>query len=393
MGQFKKSYLDEYESKPKAPIRDRYLCSAHLKDYAIKAEVLKWAILGRCSYCGRRRRVALYKDILPFIKKGVFRFYSQVEDESVYFDKEDDAYFGFEPMDTYEVLDDSGLESDEPKLMEDLVDSFGAVEWCYKDPYGDDENVELSYNWKEFKRVVKHKARFVFLGSKQFKSGLNGTSVDHILHEIGRRVDQLNLFKWIDVGTKLYRCRQHDAKTIINQARDFSSPPENLALYPNRMSPSGIPMFYCAFDKKTAFSETVDLLSLKNDRMSTAVFTNKNKLYLLNLTTLPPIPSRFDEKLAPYLHTLIFLHSFVQDLSAPISKDGREHIDYVPTQIVTEYFRYTFEELTKIAIDGIIYPSSKHRGHNVCVLFYNQKETLENLYFNGSKLSKKKVKI
>ena len=114
---------------------------------------------------------------------------------------------------------------------------------------------------------------------------------------------------------------------------------------------------------------------------------------MLDLTSLPRIPSRFDEKLAPDLYTLIFLHSFLEDLSAPVSKDGHEHIDYVPTQIVTEYFRYTFEELTKIAIDGIIYPSSKNKGHNACVLFYNQQETLKNLSFDRGKLTKQKIKF
>jgi hypothetical protein len=49
-----------------------------------------------------------------------------------------------------------------------------------------------------------------------------------------------------------------------------------------------------------------------------------------------PFPSLFDEQRRHLRAGLSFLHDFAADLAKPIEKDGREHIEYVPTQIVTE---------------------------------------------------------
>ncbi|MCV5735784.1 RES family NAD+ phosphorylase, partial [Escherichia coli] len=65
-------------------------------------------------------------------------------------------------------------------------------------------------------------------------------------------VDSLNLYKNIKVGEKVLRVRIHDKKTKLNSANDIGSPPVEFAVYPNRMSPSGISMFYGAFDRRTA---------------------------------------------------------------------------------------------------------------------------------------------
>jgi hypothetical protein len=76
-------------------------------------------------------------------------------------------------------------------------------------------------------------------------------------------------------------------------------------------------------------------------------------------------------------------------LSKSIEKDGREHIEYVPTQIVTEFFRYPFSEDNKISIDGIIYPSSKNIGKKACVLFFDSNKCKEELVL--MKLETKKL--
>jgi hypothetical protein len=62
---------------------------------------------------------------------------------------------------------------------------------------------------------------------------------------------------------------------------------------------------------------------------------------------------------------LSFIAEFASDLSEPVDQDGREHIDYVPTQIVTEYFRRLFPS----KVDGILYASCQNDGGRSCVLF------------------------
>jgi RES domain len=79
-------------------------------------------------------------------------------------------------------------------------------------------------------------------------------------------------------------------------------------------------------------------------------------------------------------------------LSAPITRDSHTHIEYVPTQVVTEYFRFTFAEEQGLPIDGIVYPSSRMKGKNACVLFMDHRESLERLTFLPASLETDKVK-
>ena len=61
---------------------------------------------------------------------------------------------------------------------------------------------------------------------------------------------------------------------------------------------------------------------------------------------------------------LVFLHGFVADIRKPVVLDGREHIEYVPTQIVTEYLRF----LAPANVDGLLFQSAQTFGVN-CVIF------------------------
>ncbi|WP_146060416.1 RES domain-containing protein [Amycolatopsis sp. CA-128772] len=65
-------------------------------------------------------------------------------------------------------------------------------------------------------------------------------------------------------------------------------------------------------------------------------------------------------------YDLVFLHRFAADLGKPIALDGREHIEYVATQVVTEYLRF----VSSNAVDGILYRSAQNDGV-CCVLFYD----------------------
>jgi hypothetical protein len=68
------------------------------------------------------------------------------------------------------------------------------------------------------------------------------------------------------------------------------------------------------------------------------------------------------------------LAKFVDDLSKPIEKDGRQHIGYVPTQIFTEYIRHFLQAPNGESIMGIVYPSAQNEGANSCVLFLENKD-------------------
>ncbi|WP_157221188.1 RES domain-containing protein [Flavisphingomonas formosensis] len=75
-----------------------------------------------------------------------------------------------------------------------------------------------------------------------------------------------------------------------------------------------------------------------------------------------------------------FLWDFARDIAKPIKRNGREHIEYVPTQIVTEYLRRVFRDAGGQPIDGLIYRSSRHDGAKAFVLFCENDQCAESDY-------------
>jgi hypothetical protein len=68
---------------------------------------------------------------------------------------------------------------------------------------------------------------------------------------------------------------------------------------------------------------------------------------------------------------LIFLHEIADEISQPIARDDRVHVEYVPTQVVTEFLR-TVATSNGSRIDGIRYRSSRRSGGSSLVLFADQ---------------------
>lgn len=141
------------------------------------------------------------------------------------------------------------------------------------------------------------------------------------------------------------------------------------------MSPAGIPMFYGADDEETALKETYSCPGY----YAMGRFETLRPAVLLDLTAIPSIPSLFDpipdsSEIRPR-RVLKFLHHVARQVSIPIERDGKEDVEYVPTQVVTEFIR---DQLTweKLRIDGIMYDSAVRPDHVSYVLFADQSNVL-----------------
>ena len=125
------------------------------------------------------------------------------------------------------------------------------------------------------------------------------------------------------------------------------------------------------FIKKTDL--TIDYENKKNKYVTIAEFELEEDRYVIDFCKLPNIPSIFGKIKNYYL--IYFIHDLVLDFTKDIAKDGKEHIEYVPTQIVTEFFRFSFNKNRKKKIDGIIYPSSKNMKNRTSVFFWDNAES------------------
>ena len=149
--------------------------------------------------------------------------------------------------------------------------------------------------------------------------------------------------KIIDVHTPLYRGRMYLQEPDLKKFdADKLGPAPIDKAGANRMSPAGISMFYGATDIDTAVAE----IGAHSSHSWAVVgeFKATVELRVVDLSNLPDLPSIFDtdEKAIERYDGIAFLHRFIKDLTLPIVLDGREHIDYVPTQVLTEYLRYSF---------------------------------------------------
>jgi RES domain len=136
-------------------------------------------------------------------------------------------------------------------------------------------------------------------------------------------------------------------------------------------------MFYGAEDENTAVAEVTTSGWPQGHDLTIGWFETLRELNVLDLVELPPVPSLFDKSALEIRPSLIFLHTFAHEVSKPVALDVFEHIEYVPTQIVTEYFRHAFEPEFGTRVDGIRYRSSVTRAGVCLVLFVDNESCVD----------------
>ena len=134
------------------------------------------------------------------------------------------------------------------------------------------------------------------------------------------------------------------------------------------MNPGGIPYLYAAFDKTTAWRE-VGIMRRTSKTVFTATFALTRPLWVMDLTALPPVPSLFDVANKEVREQALIVRAFVKAISMPVVKDGHEHIDYVPSQVICEYLAQVFDPGGGRKLGGLIYPSSVQDGGKNLVVF------------------------
>jgi len=121
------------------------------------------------------------------------------------------------------------------------------------------------------------------------------------------------------------------------------------------MSPAGISMFYGAENPATAIQEVAVRADGKHKWVTVGAFETSGPCVVVDFTCLPTVPSMFDPERGRQRRPLLFLHQFVAQLSQP-ARVTYEQIDYVPTQIVTEYLLRIFAKGQLVT--GLLYPSA-----------------------------------
>ena len=345
------------------------ICSRCLCDEYLRGKVQEIASEDQCSFCLKSDRgAAPFDGLMELIGSTVHQYFDRAVD-TLPWDGEEKAYLGA-TFDTAEViLDHLGPFTERADVIESVLDLFDDDVWCKPDVYHLDGAELYGLSWKQFCKTVKHEVRF-FFGQKDPDDWTSETiPVHQMMDTLGRIVLQTEgLISAIPKGTRIVRIRKHRATVAPTNWGDLGSPPKDKAPS-NRMSPAGISMFYASLDERTARAEMeASGLSIR-DRLTRAIWKNTRDIKILDLTAIPgSVPSMFAMPRSER-ELLIFLQEFLEDVRMPVEHDGREHIDYVPTQIVTEFFRHGTADDDLQGLEGIIYPSAQQPGGRSMVIF------------------------
>lgn len=388
MGRAKEELIKAQERGYLYPRQRKSICSEHFNDEAINQYILRNSFPGTCDFCGLesgKKSVLDLNDFLDYLSRCITRYYNLADNELPYETAEGGYQGTFYLID--EILRDV-LSVDtplDPSVMDEILSYFDDTPWCKRGYFAPDEGDIKRYDWEEFKKVVKHQARY-FFHQTQKEEKEDQRTVDEILIDIFKSIKDYNLITVLDETYTIYRTRQHSNMDTPNSLEELGSPPKKRCKYSNRMSPSGISMFYGALDDITAKKEAMNYYNQSAEPLlTTGEFSLIHNTSVIDLRNLPELPSIFDENSIYKREDVIFLGDFVADLSKKIEKDGKEHIEYVPTQIVTEYFR--FFGMDK-GIKGMIYPSSLNPRGDCCVLFMNNKQCKHLLTLNKTHTEK-----
>jgi RES domain len=129
-------------------------------------------------------------------------------------------------------------------------------------------------------------------------------------------------------------------------------------------------MFYSAETPEVAVGE----LGSPAAQCSVAEFEMRQPFRVVDFANLPDTPGIFSTAPRERILGLAFLHEFALMLSQPIARDERAHIEYTPTQVLTEFLRdFKFKSGS---IEGVRYKSSVVKGGTNLVLFATQNDVI-----------------
>lgn len=387
MGWAKKIMMEIQEQGdwPSDDLHEKYVCSHHFKDYGLKAMIDEKGHDGVCSYCGRKGTVRDMYSLCEDITWKVKMYFSDIDNAglmlaSSFYDDEHEIIAGYRRIGPYiapigntyfaskdTMLQNLGLVSDNEQLDKDISDVFTTEQWISRDFYEEDQTVKLNIQWNKFAASVKYNRRFTFLALPEFEPMLvgDGGHSENILSGLQELMLQQGLISTLPPYSKIYRARKVSDLNKQYGFIDITSSPNKVASS-NRMSPAGVSMFYASFEKETAMKECV---GNEEDAMIVGTFETARELTIVDFTKIPK-----NSFWVSNWQGIRFLNMFHSNITKKVDPEDKNLLQYVPTQVLTEYIRYMLKDESGKSIDGMIYGSAKTNDKNI-VLFCSQQNS------------------
>ncbi|MFL9506201.1 HEPN-associated N-terminal domain-containing protein [Acinetobacter baumannii] len=354
---------------------NKTICYECVKDKYLAKVILENSVSKKCSYCDKKFRsnkAATYDLIMNKIYQTIFMFYGDAQELNVSVVK---GQWVIKPTAIKDILDNFNpgwSDSFTIDLAESLNPELYLVKHSNGDWLGVPENKVLMYSWDFFKNQILYKTRYLFLSEPIDEMGDKEIIPASImLNSLAELCIEFNLIKNIKRNSIFYRVRSHFKNETFDEFDQMGVAPKKRASA-GRMNPVGIPYFYIADSKLTAKLEVIK----DQEHWSYAAFKLKKDIDVIDFSSLPEVPSIFDIEKYKIRQKIIFMYDLVDDLSKPVGPDDNEHIEYIPTQVVSEFFRYRF----KPEVKGIKYRSVKNpKGLNIA-FFESENEKIKEFF-------------
>ncbi len=355
-------------------------CSNCFSEFEIIKFIESCHVIGDCDYCGSRDiNVCAVEDVGRFIMEGVERYYEDAANQVSYVSV--DGGYQLPTLDIEDILLEEqyifGDRLEEPHdLLKDLVtnDETPYVrKSLYGPPPGDPD--EIRY-WENFCKKVKTEKRFTIFLSSSEENQYDYNQPKEFLNHLTKNF-MPTLIEVLQPQTKIFRARiDNGTKKWFH--KDLTSPPPQNSRN-SRMNPPGISFFYGGLSPDVCIHEIGPRVA---ENVVVAEFEAIKQLFVLNLTkAIKSRRSIFDPKYSFSYEEYFkpFLEHFIKNISRPIRKSNSE-IEYVPTQVFTEFIKTTnFKSYyysqdgngneNDVFIDGILFKSSVMKDGINLVLF------------------------
>ncbi len=343
-------------------------CKHCIGDSALAVFVSRNGPVARCDFCGRINTLGMQVGALFHYMASCLHAEWEDPNNSV-------AWIGgFVPgpriIDSDDLLDQHDRPLENEDLHWEFVRAFDHL-WCQRNPYRLTHSDMLFLSWSRFSEMTKTEKRYFWHRTPATDNNDDDELLDptEVPDEVGRTIVRAG---WRMLGRtsdrRILRALAHDPSRQLRTADELGSPPSERAGN-NRMSGAGISMFYGAETAKTAITE---IRPCPKMAITVGSWTPSRELVYLDLLASQPIPSIFDMTARGERPWLRFLAEFADDLALPINAHISA-IEYVPTQIITEYIRDYLRAPDDRRIDAIRYRSSLDEQDGVCwVVFAKQ---------------------
>lgn len=352
---------------------DMTVCSNCIYDQALAEAVRGEGGKEACDYCGStpdgEEASAALETVAELIRRG---FECEHEDaaEMVLWSSADGGYQMSGQRDTWDLLRDHEVSENE-ELLADLQSEIGEQVWVQRDPYAASPVQALRWGWNGFRDLVKHQRRYTFLirdeadttgvGGELGMAGVPAAVADAV-HDAGHIVV-------LPASTRWWRIRPHAPGEVYTSAADLGSPPDAVA-QDNRMSPKGMGTFYGASTLAGARAEVAGYANPRHDGTA-GQFELLRDISVVDLRDAANTPSLFDASRRHLRAPIEFMRDFLKDVTRIADPSDIQNLEYIPTQVIAEYFRYGLSGNAG-PVQGILWRSSKDCTVTSCVIFAAQ---------------------